>query len=153
RAGRGRRRTGLEPSVGEVNGMRVDHEANKRSAPSGTARRGALIRAAVFGVMLTLAGRAGVNWGEGPARMANGAEGVDRRAAEVRHLNMRYTFRAPATRSEWEARREELRQQILVGAGLWPLPEKKPLNARVFGKIEGDDYTVEKVLLETWPGF
>lgn len=91
--------------------------------------------------------------GEEQKPMGNGASTLDRRAVEVRHLNMRYTFQAPATRQAWEARRKELREQILVGAGLWPLPEKTPLNARVFGKIEGDGYTVEKVLIETWPGF
>jgi hypothetical protein len=31
-----------------------------------------------------------------------------------------------------------------VSAGLWPLPEKGPLNAHVFGRIERGDYSVEK---------
>ena len=53
----------------------------------------------------------------------------------------------------WEARKASLRNQILVAAGLSPLPEKTPLNAQVFGRYEGKGYTVEKVLLETLPGF
>ncbi|HUV70400.1 MAG TPA: hypothetical protein VMW15_12105 [Terracidiphilus sp.] len=53
----------------------------------------------------------------------------------------------------WEARKEFLRNQILVAAGLSPMPEKTPLNAQVFGKFEGQGYTVEKVLIETLPGF
>lgn len=53
----------------------------------------------------------------------------------------------------WEQRRAFLRNQILVSAGLSPLPEKSPLHAQVFGKIEEKDYTIEKVLLETLPGF
>jgi len=53
----------------------------------------------------------------------------------------------------WQARKAALRNQILVAAGLSPLPEKTPLNAQVFDKYEGRGYTVEKVLLETLPGF
>ncbi|QNI35027.1 hypothetical protein H7849_16205 [Alloacidobacterium dinghuense] len=53
----------------------------------------------------------------------------------------------------WEQRRVFLRNQILVSAGLSPMPEKTPLNAQVFGKIERKDYTIEKVLIETLPGF
>jgi hypothetical protein len=90
---------------------------------------------------------------EGATAVGQGETTWDRRAAEVRHLNMRYTFQPPATRAAWEARRKHLREQILVGTGLWPMPERTPLNARVFGKIEGDGFTVEKVLIETWPGF
>ncbi|MFN3650509.1 MAG: alpha/beta hydrolase family protein [Armatimonadota bacterium] len=62
-------------------------------------------------------------------------------------------FKPPATRKEWLARRQELREQILVSCGLYPLPPKTPLNARVYGKIEREGYTVEKVVLETLPGF
>jgi len=34
-----------------------------------------------------------------------------------------------------------------------PMPEKRPIHAEVFGRIERNGYTIEKVLLETWPGF
>ena len=58
-----------------------------------------------------------------------------------------------ATREAWLERAAFLRKQILASAGLLPMPEKRPLNAQVFGKLERDGYTVEKVLLETLPGF
>src|SRR5579859_45388 len=54
---------------------------------------------------------------------------------------------------EWEERKAFLRSQVLIAAGLSPMPEKTPLNAQVFGRIEEKDYTIEKVLLETLPGF
>ncbi len=57
------------------------------------------------------------------------------------------------TRSEWDARRVDLKQRVLFAAGLDPMPARTPLNAQVFGRIEGDGYTIEKVLLETMPGF
>lgn len=53
----------------------------------------------------------------------------------------------------WKARKADLRRQILFAAGLFPMPAKTPLNAQVFGRIERDGYTVEKVLLETMPGY
>jgi hypothetical protein len=56
------------------------------------------------------------------------------------------------TLGDWQQRREYLRQQILWAAGLWPVPEKTPLNAHIFGRIDHDDYTVEKVYFESIPG-
>ena len=53
----------------------------------------------------------------------------------------------------WEERRAFLRNQILVSAGLSPMPEKTRLHAQVFGKIAEKDYSIEKVLIETLPGF
>src|SRR5688500_2457778 len=78
-------------------------------------------------------------------------------AQDVRNavLSGRTHFKMPvfATREEWQERAVFLRKQILASAGLLPMPEKRPLNAQVFGKLERDGYTVEKVLLETLPGF
>jgi dienelactone hydrolase len=53
----------------------------------------------------------------------------------------------------WEERKAFLRNQILVSTGLSPMPEKTPLHPQIFGKIEGRGYTIEKVLIETLPGF
>ena len=57
------------------------------------------------------------------------------------------------TREEWEKRAADLRKHILISTGLWPLPEKGPLNAHIYGKIVHPDYTVEKVYFESYPGF
>jgi regulator of RNase E activity RraA/dienelactone hydrolase len=64
-------------------------------------------------------------------------------------------FRMPDYKSleQWEARKKQLREQILFSAGLEPMPEKTPMRSEVFGKIQGDGYTIEKVLLETRPGY
>ena len=53
----------------------------------------------------------------------------------------------------WEERKAFLRDQVLVAAGLSPMPEKTPLNPQVFGKIDEKDYSIEKVLIEPLPGF
>ncbi len=53
----------------------------------------------------------------------------------------------------WKARRAVLRQQILSAAGLSPMPPKTPLDPEVFGRLERNGYTIEKVLLETMPHY
>ncbi len=78
---------------------------------------------------------------------------VDRRAAEVLTLDTPYTFIPYADRESWLARARFLREQVLVSAGLWPMPEKGPLNPHVFGRLERHDYSIEKVYFESYPGF
>ncbi len=63
-----------------------------------------------------------------------------------------FAWTAPTSKNEWDTRREKVRAQILVANGLWPLPEKTPLNAVVHGKIERDGYTIEKVFFASYPG-
>ncbi len=92
----------------------------------------------------------------GAARSVHAAESLpaaDQRAGKVKDLNTPREFPAIHSRSEWESRAKEIREQILVSCGLWPMPEKAPLNARIFGKIERDGYSVEKAYFQTYPGF
>ncbi|MBI2842657.1 MAG: acetylxylan esterase [Armatimonadetes bacterium] len=53
---------------------------------------------------------------------------------------------------DWKSRATEVRQEVLCAAGLVPMPEKTPLEAKVFGKIDRDDYTIEKVYFQSYPG-
>ncbi len=76
----------------------------------------------------------------------------DRRNTEIRHTDRHYAMPS-YTRAEWEERAGFLRKQVLFSAGLWPLPEKTPLNPRSGERIVHDDYSVSAVLLETYPGF
>jgi dienelactone hydrolase len=61
--------------------------------------------------------------------------------------------RASRSPEAWKARRDEIRRQILVAAGLYPEFERPPLKPEVFGKVEFEDYSIERVVLETLPGF
>ena len=45
-----------------------------------------------------------------------------------------------------------MREQVLVANGLWPMPDKTPLNPVIHGKIDRDDYTIEKVFFASYPG-
>src|SRR5262249_950035 len=69
---------------------------------------------------------------------------VDRRAAEIRNLDTPCSFQPPKTKEEWLGRAKYVRRQILMSAGLWPSPEKTPLNSQIFGKIERKEYSIEK---------
>jgi len=55
-------------------------------------------------------------------------------------------------RQQWEARRPELRREYLEMLGLWPLPERTPLNAQVTGTIARDEgFRVEKLHFQSRP--
>ena len=72
----------------------------------------------------------------------------------IRHTDLRYEMPEYASLDLWKRRTAFLRKQILHSAGLAPLPEKKPFNAQVFGRVQRKDCCItEKVLLETYPGF
>ena len=80
------------------------------------------------------------------------------RAEEVRQkplkdLNGYFPFTPATSLSTWDGRREEVRRQILVSQGLWPMPARTPLNPVIHGKIDCGEYTVEKVYFESAPGF
>ncbi len=75
-------------------------------------------------------------------------------AEPPRDLNTPHRFSPPATRREWEERAAALKQRVLFSAGLWPMQKRPPLpRARVTGRVERPDFTVEAVALETLPGF
>jgi hypothetical protein len=78
---------------------------------------------------------------------------VDARNTEIPTTNTHLPLPAFTSLKAWELRKTFLRNQILVSAGLSPMPVKTPLHAQIFGKIEEKDYTIEKVLIETLPGF
>ncbi len=72
----------------------------------------------------------------------------------IRSLNDGGRFLSPPHELDtWEQRKRWLRRQILVCAGLWPEPPRQKLNARVFGKELRDGYSIERVVIETFPGF
>jgi len=77
----------------------------------------------------------------------------DARLTDVYHHNYAFDLPPYEQLSDWSARRDQLREDILISAGLWPLPDKCELRPKVFDKIEYDGFTVEKVLFESIPGF
>lgn len=78
---------------------------------------------------------------------------ADARLEKATTLNDYHPFTPPSSVEEWTRRARRVREQILVAAGLWPMPPKAPLDPVVHGKIERDAYSVEKVFFQSWPGF
>ncbi len=81
------------------------------------------------------------------------APSADERRARARTNREGAEFQAPATADAWRDRAAHLRDQMRVALGLWPAPPKTPLNPKVYDVLERDGYTIEKVVLETLPGF
>ena len=54
--------------------------------------------------------------------------------------------------AEWKARAERIREGILRGAELSPLPEKRPLKKIIHSKRKYDGYTVQNAAFESLPG-
>lgn len=55
------------------------------------------------------------------------------------------------TRQDWLGRQKTVREKLLDIIG--PFPEKTPLEAEVTGVIKHDDYRIEKIVYQSFPGF
>jgi dienelactone hydrolase len=77
----------------------------------------------------------------------------DARNIDIPNTDTHFAPKVHKTLAEWETRKAFLRKQILSASGLLPLFPKSDLHPQVFGRIENRDYSIEKVLLETLPGY
>jgi dienelactone hydrolase len=77
----------------------------------------------------------------------------DRRLEPLKDLDGYFPFKPSQTAAEWDLRAAQVRRDLAVALGLWPMPAKTPLNPVIHGKIDRPDYTVEKVYFESIPGF
>lgn len=78
---------------------------------------------------------------------------ADRRDGPLKDLNGYFPFTPPTDSATWTSERAVIRNRLQVALGLLPLPTRTPLNAVFHGKIDGGEYTVEKVYFESAPGF
>jgi hypothetical protein len=90
---------------------------------------------------------------EGPRVLPAGQLPADERLKPLKDLDGYFPFQPPTSMSEWEKRAERVRRQMLVALGLWPMPDRTPLNVVMHGKVDRDNYTVERVFFESHPGF
>jgi cephalosporin-C deacetylase-like acetyl esterase len=81
-----------------------------------------------------------------------GQQPEDVRLQAAKDLNAYFPFHVPASKAEWEQRQVELKRRVQVATGLWPMPERTPLNPVIHGKVKRDGFTVEKVYFESLPG-
>lgn len=76
----------------------------------------------------------------------------DERLGDLKTLNDHFPFVVPENAGAWYSRADALRRRVLVANGLWPMPEKSPLNAVVYGMTKRDGFTVQKVYFQSLPG-
>jgi dienelactone hydrolase len=88
-----------------------------------------------------------------PRALPEGTPPNDVRLQPLKDLDGYFPFTPPPSKELWEPRAKFVREQMLVALGLWPLPDRTPLNAVIHGKMDMGDYTVEKVYFESMPGF
>ncbi len=86
------------------------------------------------------------------AVLAEGERSDDRRLGPLRTLDTHCPFTPPATLDDWQHRAVSLRRQLQVALGLWPVPTRSPLNARVHGTVDRAGYVIDKVVFESIPG-
>lgn len=77
----------------------------------------------------------------------------DARLSIERHTDTKYPITRFSSREEVDARREELKFNLQMSAGLYPWPDKTPLNVRREKVGVFDGYSIEKIMFETRPGF
>ena len=87
-----------------------------------------------------------------PRALPAGQTPADSRLDSLKTLNAYFPFRPSSSPEAWTRRAEEVRRQLLVATGLWPMPTKTPLKTIIHGKLDCGDYTIEKVYFQSYPG-
>ncbi|MEZ6071910.1 MAG: alpha/beta hydrolase family protein [Pirellulales bacterium] len=100
-------------------------------------------------LMLTASGATAA----GPRAYGDGELPNDVRLGDLKTLNGYFPMTVPESAEAWHERAERVRRQLQVALGLWPMPTATPANAVIHGKVDRDEYTVEKVFFESFPGF
>lgn len=89
--------------------------------------------------------------------LALGQEGGERPAlgdyfrSEVEKIEAR-PLAGASSAEEWKRDRPGRQRRLLEMLGLWPLPERTPLNVATTGTIERPDFIIEKLRFESRPG-
>lgn len=77
----------------------------------------------------------------------------DHRYLPLKDLNGYFPFDVPGSENAWLGKSRRLKRRVLVANGLWPLPERSPLDVQIYGKVERSGFTVEKIHFQSLPGF
>ena len=115
-------------------------------SPHGTARARRMKLAALFALLL------GLGAALQAATAPPAAPHTPRPLVELNTCYFPFHGEGLALPEGFAARKEAVRERILLACGLYPLPAKTPLNAVIHGRIERDDYTIDRVFFESFPG-
>lgn len=90
---------------------------------------------------------------EAPRAFPAGTLPADARLKPQRTLRDKFhPWVPPTTKAAWDTEAAQIREQLLISNGLWPMPEKTPFTPVISDKIDRGDYTVEKVYFASRPG-
>lgn len=89
--------------------------------------------------------------GDSP-RVIEKGQARDARGENLKTLNGHFPLAIPGTAADWKSRSDALRRRVLVATGLWPMPEKAPIEPVIHGKVQRKGFSVEKVYFESLPG-
>ncbi len=109
--------------------------------------------ATVYLVATCISWSIGLQGADAPRALPGGKLPNDVRLGALKDLDGYFPFTPSATAEDWQARAALVRRELSVALGLWPMPQKTPLHAVIYGKIEQPGYAVEKVYFESLPGF
>jgi len=70
----------------------------------------------------------------------------------LRDLDTHCPFTPPVSLEAWQARAKDLKLQLQVALGVFPAPQLAPVAPQIYGRVERDDYTIDKVTFESLPG-
>ncbi|MCA9098001.1 MAG: acetylxylan esterase, partial [Planctomycetaceae bacterium] len=117
-------------------------------------RKATLTFVLALSVAFLFASRTPVSAQSDPSRvLPAGEKPVDGRLQPLRHLRDKlHPWTPPLTLDAWKKTSQQIREQVLVSNGLWPMPQAAPMKPVIHGKIEKDDYTIEKVFFASHPG-
>ncbi len=108
---------------------------------------------AATSILALMCGLSAELWAAAPRSLPEGQIPRDVRLEPLKDLDGYFPFEPADSRAAWTRRAEWVRRQIQVSLGLWPWPERTPLNAVVRDPLDQGDYTIEKVDFESLPGF
>ncbi|MEM1071107.1 MAG: acetylxylan esterase, partial [Planctomycetota bacterium] len=115
-------------------------------------RREALHSLAVTAALAGASGQASIAVAGGPLSLPEGGLPKDVRLGDLKDLNGYFPFVPSESAEQWETRKAYLLKQLRVACGLWPMPPRPTIEATVHGRVERDDYTVDRVFFESSPG-
>lgn len=76
----------------------------------------------------------------------------DQRLLSVHHNQFAYRAELPADSDRWRQRRDFTRSQVLLAAGLRPMPQSIPLAPQIWDQHKHEGCVIAKIRVETLPG-
>jgi dienelactone hydrolase len=109
-----------------------------------------------LGILLAAACGVLINAGAAEAKPAEKSAAADALLADYfRNEAAALSVRCLAdikTLADWKSQRSEFRRQYQEMLGLWPMPERTDLNPVITGKLDHEEFTVEKLQFQALPG-